>query len=240
MNIYVDIDLDYLVKPVQQKSINNLRLYKNNICQISEADVFINKLKSKGLLNVRERKFFTNHKKSYTYWWIKKMYNMTLIHVDAHSDLYRNRNRELTLLNDMDMGCDDYIWYGIRDGFISKIFWVIPEGLYDLGNIELSRQFIAEDMIIQSSCEKDAMKIKFSVNTRIGEREIDYIICTIDKLPEIDSAALLTVATSPEFVPEAADCVFEKVLHELGAGDEEIERIMKMHQEMPISLESKA
>lgn len=233
MSVYVDIDLDYLVKPVQQKSTNNVRIYKNNNCQISEPDEFIDKIKNKGLLNVKERKFFTNHKKSYTYWWIKKMYNMTLIHVDAHSDLYRNRSRDLTALSDMDMGCDDYIWYGIRDGFISKIFWVIPEGLYDLTNIELSKQFISESMIIHSSCEDGLMKIIFSANTRIGEREIDYTICTIDKLPQIESAELLTVATSPEFVPEAADHVFEKVLCELGAKDEEIERIMDMHRNMP-------
>lgn len=233
MNVYVDIDLDYLVKPVQKKSINNIRILKNCQCEISDTDVFVNQLKSKGLLNAREKKFFTNHKKSYTYWWVKRMYNMTLIHIDAHSDLYRNRSRDLTFLGDMDMACDDYIWYGIRDGFISRIFWVIPEGLYDLSNRELSRQFISESMINHVNCGDGIMEISFSVNTRIGEREILYSICTIDKLPEIEAAELLTVATSPEFVPEAADCVFEKVLHELGAKDEEIERIMKLHREMP-------
>lgn len=233
MGIYVDIDLDYLVKPVQQRSTNNIRTYKNSSCEISDTNEFIEKINLKGLLNVKERKFFTNHKKSYTYWWIKKKYDMTLIHIDAHSDLYRNRNRNLTILNDMDMGCDDYIWYGIRDGFISKIFWVVPEGLYDLSKIELARQFISESMIIDSSCEDGVMKIEFSANTRVGEREISYTICTLDKLPKIEAAEMLTVATSPEFVPEAADCVFEKVLHELGAKDEETERIMDMHRDMP-------
>jgi hypothetical protein len=233
MGIYVDIDLDYLVKPVQLKSTNNIRTYKNNHCEVSDADEFIEKIKNKGLLNVRERKFFTNHKKSYTYWWIRKMYDMTLIHIDAHSDLYRNRNMNLTILNNMEMGCDDYIWYGIRDGFISKIFWVVPEGLYDLGSMELAKQFISESMIIDSSCEEGVMKIKFSVSTRVGEKEISYTICTIDKLPKIEGAEMLTVATSPEFVPEAADCVFERVLNELGAADEEIKRIMDMHANMP-------
>lgn len=234
MNVYVDIDLDYLVKPIQQKSINNIRTYKNNDCQISDTEVFIEQLKNKGLMNVKEKKFFTNHKKSYTYWWIRKMYDMTLIHIDAHSDLYRNRTRDLMTLCDTDMGCDDYIWYALRDGFISKIYWVIPDGLYDLSNIELSRQFISESMILNCSCEDRAMKIRFSVNTRIGEREIDYTICTIDKLPYIESAEMLTVATSPEFVPETADSVFEKVLFELGAKDEEIKRIIDMHRSMPV------
>lgn len=233
MSVYVDIDLDYLVKPVQQKSINNIRTYKNNDCRISDAEVFIELLKSKGLMNVKEKKFFTNHKKSYTYWWIRKMYDMTLIHIDAHSDLYRNRIKDLTTLCDTDMGCDDYIWYALRDGYISKIFWVIPDGLYDLSNIELSTQFISKNMILNCSCEDRAMKIRFLVKTRIGEREIDYTICTIDKLPHIESAEMLTVATSPEFVPEAADFVFEKVLFELGAKDEEIRRIIGIHKSMP-------
>lgn len=161
------------------------------------------------------------------------MYNMTLIHIDAHSDLYRNRNSNLTVLNDMDMGCDDYIWYGIRDGFISEIFWVVPEGLYDLGSIELAKQFISENMIIDCSCEDGVIKIKFSAHTRVGEREINYTICSIDKLPKIEGVEMLTVATSPEFVPESADSVFEKVLHELGAAREEIKRILDVHVNMP-------
>lgn len=233
MSIYVDIDLDYLIKPVMQKSINNIRMYKNIPCEISDPKLFIEKIKCRGLLNVKERKFFTNHRKSYTYWWIRKMTDMTLIHIDAHSDLYRNRSSNLTALKDTDMGCDDYIWYGIRDGFISKIFWVVPKGLYNLGNLELSRQFIEESMIIQSSCDNNIMKIKFNVYTRVGEREIDYTICTIDDLPEIESAELLTVATSPEFVPEAADSIFENLLYELGANEEETVRIMNIHRDMP-------
>jgi hypothetical protein len=133
----------------------------------------------------------------------------------------------------MDMGCDDYIWYGIRDGFISEIFWVVPGGLYDLNNMELAKQFIDESMIMYSSCEDGVMKINFSAVTRVGEREISYTICTIDKLPKIEAAELLTVATSPEFVPEDADIIFEEVLFELGAKDEEVKRIMDMHRNMP-------
>lgn len=233
MGVYVDIDLDYLIKPVRTKSINNVRLYRNEKCETGDLDAFIDALREKGLLNVKEKKFFTNHRKSYTYWWIKKLTGMTLIHIDAHSDLYRNRSSNLNALRDTDMSCDDYIWYAIRDGFIEKIYWVIPEGLYDLSDGSLPERFIQREMTESTSYSDGVLNIKFKVITRFGEKVIDYTVTTIEKLPVLMGCELLTAATSPEFIPLAADKLIKDALEKLGADGETVERIMKQHFEMP-------
>lgn len=233
MGIYVDIDLDYLVKPVEKESINNIRIYNNNKSIVDNVEMFVNKLDEKGLLGTSNRKFFTNHRKSYTYWWIAKRQNMTVIHIDAHSDLYRNRNSDLTMLRDTDMGCDDYIWYAIRDGFISKLYWVVPENLYDLSSSSIVKRFIPENMIKYYIYENEILNIIFNVKTRLGNRIIDYKICTIENLPQFKMPELITVATSPEFIPQSADNEIFKALELLGAGNDEIERIKRMHSEMP-------
>lgn len=233
MGIYLDIDLDYLVTPVRQKSINNIRVYKNDECSVYDINKFAEQLMKKGLLGAKERKFFTNHRKSYTYWWIKKYMDMTLVHIDAHSDLYRNRSRDLTQLSDTDMSCDDYIWYAIRDGFISRIYWVIPDGLYNLEDKELAYRFISSDMLESCSYTDNMLNINFSIKTRVGEKNIQYSICTLDNLPEFNEIDMLTTATSPEFIPQAADKYIEETLGLLGASCEDIMRIMTLHKEMP-------
>ncbi|EYE89158.1 hypothetical protein Q428_04265 [Fervidicella metallireducens AeB] len=236
MAVYLDIDLDFLVKPIRKESINNVRMYKYEECSVDNVDEFIELLKSKGLLNSKDKKFFTNHKKSYTYWWIKRLMDNTLIHIDAHSDLYRNKNRNLTLLRDTDMGCDDYIWFAIRDGFISKIIWVIPDGLYDLSEADLAKKFIPEDMILDYRYEENQLKIKFEVDTRIGNRVIEYCICNLLHLPAFENIEMMTVATSPEFTSESCDKEMMRALTFLGASEDEITRIMKLHKEMPHKL----
>lgn len=233
MGVYVDIDLDFLVSPVRQKSINNFRIYKYDLCSLIDSNNFVSKLSNKGLLNTKEKKFFTNHRKSYTYWWIKKKRDMTLIHIDAHSDLYRNKNRNLTTLRDTDMGCDDYIWYAIRDGYISRLFWVIPDNLYDLSNATIAEKFISKDMLKEYKFEDNILKIKFQVITRFGRKDLDYWILGIDDLPPIDCCDMLTLATSPEFIPQSADEGIKNTLELLGASEEDVTRIMKIHTEMP-------
>lgn len=233
MPVYVDIDLDYLVKPIKKESVNNVRLYKNEECSIDDINTFIDKLKDRGLVETSDKKFFLNHRKSYTYWWIKKSKNNTLIHIDAHSDMYRNKNRNLTLLRDTDMGCDDYIWYAIRDSFVSEVYWVIPDNSYNLCSEEFINRTLPRDMLVTYEYAGGMLHAVLRVITREGERDIKYIITHLDNLPSFDNVEMLTVATSPEFVPEAADNGFSLALEKLGASEVERARIMKMHSDMP-------
>jgi len=229
MGIYVDIDLDFLIKPIKQEGENNRRLYKGENCFVDDIYNFVSKLQSHGLLNSKEKKFFTNHKKSYTYWWIKRTTNNTVIHIDAHSDLYRNKQKDLTLLRDLDMNCDDYMWYAIRDGFISEIYWVVPDNSYDLKDEKVYKKFVPQNLLKSLVIEENLIHYTFDILTRIGEKTIDYFVLTFDKLPYFENIDLVTVATSPEFYSEKADEYIFKALYLLGANDEEIERIKKFH-----------
>lgn len=232
MNAYLDIDLDYFVKPVKKEGINNVRLYKDEYGEVSGVENTIKILEKKGLLNPYEKKFFTNHRKSYTYWWIKKLENITLIHIDAHSDMYRNKSMDLNFLRDTDMNCDDYIWYAIRDGFISSIYWIPPNGLYDLSQEKIAEKFIPKEILKDYYYEDEILNILLKVNTRKGMKIVDYKITTIDNLPKFDGCNLMTVATSPEFTPEITDKYIFDALKLLGAGDEDVKRIEKIHKDM--------
>lgn len=233
MSIYVDIDLDYLVKPIKKESINNIRLYRDEECTLDSVENFLEKLKARGLLETREKKFFLSHRKSYTYWWIKKSRNNTLIHIDAHSDMYRNKNRDLTLLRDTDMGCDDYIWYAIRDSFVDRVYWVIPENSYDIYSQEFIERTLPKSMLLGYRHEDNMLKAVLSVNTRDGEKEIEYNITHLEDLSSFNDIEMLTLATSPEFVPLSADFEFERAMRLIGAGEDEVKKIMKSHRDMP-------
>ncbi|SEF78904.1 hypothetical protein SAMN05660865_01015 [Caloramator fervidus] len=232
MGIYVDIDLDFLVKPIKQEGINNKRLYKGEECFVSDIEEFILNLKEHGLLNTKQKKFFTNHKKSYTYWWINRSLNNTVIHIDAHSDLYRNKQENLTLLKDTDMNCDDYMWYAIRDGFISKIYWVVPYNSYNLNDPKVAEKFVPQKLVKSINIKNNCIDYTLEVITRLGIKNIEYSILTFENLPNFKEIELLTVATSPEFYSEKADTYIFKALSLLGATEEELERIKKFHEKM--------
>ncbi|KRQ86738.1 hypothetical protein ABG79_01490 [Caloramator mitchellensis] len=232
MRIYVDIDLDFLVKPIKQEGINNIRKYKGEDCTVSNVENFISTLNNLRLLKAKQKKFFTNHKKSYTYWWINRSLNNTLIHIDAHSDLYRNKQRDLTLLSDTDMNCDDYIWYAIRDGFIEKIYWVVPDDSYNLCDESVVKKFVPSDVLVEMSMKENQVDFLLEVITRYGIKKIQYTVLHLNQLPRFDSIDLLTVATSPEFYSDKADEHIFKALRLLGASEDEIKRIMQFHQEI--------
>lgn len=61
MGVYVDIDLDYLVKPVNKTGTNNVRAYRGDSCEVEGVHNFVQSLLSKGLFNCTDKKFFTNH-----------------------------------------------------------------------------------------------------------------------------------------------------------------------------------
>lgn len=235
MGVYVDIDLDFLVKPIKQEGINNIRKYKGEECFISNVEEFISRLNTLGLLRAKQKKFFTNHKKSYTYWWINRSLNNTVIHIDAHSDLYRNKQADLTLLRDTDMNCDDYMWYALRDGFIDKIYWVIPDDSYDLNDENILKKFVPADIIANINKKQDQIDYLIEVNTRQGIKKIEYSILKFDSLSSFNNIDLLTVATSPEFYSERADEHIFKALELLGASEDEIMRIKNFHKEITSS-----
>lgn len=127
MSILLDFDMDFFVRPIYRESRDNYREYLNEPCQLMPMESFFRTLESKNLRwKTEDVKLFTNHKKSYTFWWTRKYADCTLIHIDAHSDFYRPHGRDLMNMKNGEITCYNYIWYAVRDGYVNKIYWVIP------------------------------------------------------------------------------------------------------------------
>lgn len=225
--------MDYFIKPVFKYSVNGVRLYKNEECLIDDVNSFFNKLLDK-IAVPTEKHIFTNHKKSYIYWWMKRLKGCTLIHIDAHSDLYRNKQKDLRYMSDIDMNCDDYLWYALRDDFIDEIYWVCPEGMEYLNCRDSALKVVGPYMIKNLELGDDMTNINFEIINRMGiEKEVKLHILTIEHLPEFrDPVMMLTMATSPEFIPSAADKLIDEINAFLNFSTENIAYVKRIHENM--------
>lgn len=231
MPVYIDMDMDYFVKPIFKDSVNGIRLYKDEFCQLGDANSFFDVLMKK--VNIPDEKhMFTNHKKSYIYWWMKGLRDCTVIHIDAHSDLYRNKQKDLRLINDIDMNCDDYLWYALREEFISEIYWVCPEILFENGRMDTVKGTISPSMISRMEIQDRILNIDFSIISRAGaNRNIKLHILRIEDLPFFQNdAVLLTMATSPEFIPSCADKLIDIVNSYINFNAENLQYVKKQHK----------
>jgi|GEM_PF-1391977 len=234
-NIYLDIDMDFFVEPIEKESVDNVRLYHDRPCTTFPIAPFVDKLHRKGMFWERGKiSCFTNHKTSYTHWWIMKKQNNTLIHIDAHSDLYRNSNRDLRLLHNGDIGCYNYIWYGIRDCFIEEVYWVIPDSMKTILDLEKADTIINSSLIIEKTLDAEGLHILMECIVITGEvKQIPVHISTVEQLPEFEgSCDKVTIATSPEFVPAASDVLVFELMEAFGASRDMAQNIYKQHKDM--------
>lgn len=248
MGIYLDFDMDYFVRPIVLEAKDNHRSAKlmgsSKKIKLQNPETLIKTLKEKNLnWDEQDVHVFTNHKKSYTYWWMLKSKGNKLIHIDAHSDLYRSKGFDLNKMGNGDIACYNYIWYAIRDGYINEMYWVIPDnhdiavklnsfrkiqvGSHDYNTKieELKRLSIDEKMIKSFEVIGNVIKI---------ESLIHIYICTAENLPIFnEKVKKVTVATSPEFIPEEADVLIEPFFKLLKVSEEATNNILKQHREMP-------
>lgn len=233
--IYLDIDMDFFVEPIEKVSVDNIRLYHDRPCTTFPVAPLVYKLQQKGInWDCRKISCFTNHKTSYTHWWITKKQDNVLIHIDAHSDLYRNSNKDLRLLHNGDLGCYNYIWYGIRDGYIGEVYWVIPDSLKYMLAIEKAGNIINESLIVKKAVDERGLYILMECIVITGaKKQIPVHVCTIDILPDFKGVCeKVTIATSPEFVPAAGDMLVFELLECFGASKDMAQNIYKQHRDM--------
>lgn len=234
-NIYLDIDMDFFVEPIEKESIDNQRLFHDKECKAFPIAPLVDKLYKKGLSWDKSKiSCFTNHKTSYTHWWIMKKNDCVLIHIDAHSDLYRNGRKDLRLLHNGEIGCYNYIWYGIRDCYISEVYWVIPDSLKELLELEKASSIINKELIVEKYRDDQGLHILMECIVITGEvKQIPVHVCTIDMLPAIKGVCeKVTIATSPEFVPAACDELVFELLECFGASEELAQNIYQQHKDM--------
>jgi hypothetical protein len=229
------VDMDFFVEPIERESVDNTRLYHDKECRIFPVKPLVDKLYHKGISWEKNKiSCFTNHKTTYTHWWITKNQNNLLIHIDAHSDLYRNSSRDLRLLNNGDMGCYNYIWYGIRDCYINEVYWVIPDSLNELLDVEKVGSIINNSLIIEKTCNEKGLHIIMECIVTTGEvKQIPVHVCTMDMLPCFKGICnKVTIATSPEFVPAASDELVFELLECFGAPSEMAQNVYRQHKDM--------
>ncbi|OGO78568.1 MAG: hypothetical protein A2Y23_13350 [Clostridiales bacterium GWB2_37_7] len=233
--IYLDIDMDFFVAPIEKESVDNIRLYHDGECNTFPIAPMVDKLYNKGIRWDRNKiSVFTNHKTSYTHWWIKKKQNNILVHIDAHSDLYRNSNKDLRLLHNGEIGCYNYIWYGIRDCYIGEVYWVIPDSMIGLLDVEKAGSIINSSLIVEITLDVHGLHILMECIVITGEvRQIPIHVCTLDQLPYFEeNCDKVTIATSPEFVPSACDEVVFELIECFGATKELAQNIYNQHKTM--------
>jgi hypothetical protein len=233
--MYLDIDMDYFIEPIEKESIDNIRLFYDRKCKVFSVDSVVDKLKARSI-SWQNCKIscFTNHKTSYTHWWISKKQDNLLIHIDAHSDLYRNSNKDLRLLHNGDIACYNYIWYGIRDGYIGEVYWVIPDSLKELVDVEKADCIINHDLIVSKAVDRNGLHILIQCIIITGKvKQIPIHVCTIDQLPELKQGCdHVTIATSPEFVPAACDEFVFELLEGFDAPKDAAQNLYKQHKDM--------
>lgn len=234
-NIYLDIDMDFFVAPIQKASVDNVRLYYDAPCGLTAAEPAVRHLKEQGLRWTRDNiSCFTNHKTSYIHWWMSKKQNQLLIHIDAHSDMYRNTKSDLRLLHNGDLGCHNYIWYGIRDGYIGEVIWVIPDSLSYLLQEEQAQGIINSALIREKYTDSKGLHILMECIVISGESKLIPVhICTLAQLRDMEgSCAKVTIATSPEFIPEEADEFIFELFDAFDVPEGTAQNIYKQHKEM--------
>lgn len=234
-HIYLDVDMDYFVSPIEKVSVDNVRLYQDRSCETAETAALVKKLRAHGLSWGGDKiSCFTNHKTSYTHWWITKKQDNILVHIDAHSDLYRNSYKDLRKLPNSEIGCYNYIWYGIRDGFIGAVYWVIPESISDMMELQNAPRIINEDLTSGVTRDEGGLHILMECIVVTGEvKQIPVHVCTVDMLPRLDAVCdKVTLATSPEFIPAAADELVYDYIDSFGAPKETAHNIYKQHKAM--------
>lgn len=233
--LYLDIDMDFFVEPIVKESVDNIRLYHDWDCTTFPVASVVDKLKARGISwQSGQISIFTNHKISYTHWWITKKQDNILVHIDAHSDLYRNCNKDLRLLHNGDIGCYNYIWYGIRDGYIDEVYWVIPNSLKELLSIEKAGSIINNSIIADKAVDEKGLHILMECIVVTGElKYIPIHICTIDQLPKFNATCnKVTIATSPEFIPSACDELIYELVESFGASKDVAQNIYRQHKDM--------
>ncbi|MBE3519057.1 MAG: hypothetical protein IMW97_02000 [Firmicutes bacterium] len=242
MAVFLDIDADFMFKP--RTSGNTLT---RQVLWITPDDL-LSSLKAAGLKwKGSPVALFTDHKEAYFVWKESGARLDTLVHVDAHSDLYDTFSWSLH--------CGNYLRRALEERMFSKVIWVVPDWL--LGSGEWTKWDIP--FFDGESCELRVQR-GWAREGRAALRGLENVVGTGDGSPGRLEAApaiavrrrkirfetvplgsfnmpnstisLITLATSPMFVPAS----------ELGSVRELVEKVardascVEVRPNIPLSL----
>ncbi|HHY34578.1 MAG TPA: hypothetical protein GX510_02910 [Firmicutes bacterium] len=242
MAVFLDIDADFMFKPrTSGNTLIKQRLW------IRPEDLLKN-LKAAGLKwKGSPVALFTDHKEAYFVWKEWGAHSDTLIHVDAHSDLYDTFSWSLH--------CGNYLRRALEERMFSKVVWVMPDWLPGSGEwtkwdipffggesyeVRVRRSRAPECNAVLRGEENvvgtaDGHPGRFEAGRGIAvrRRKVRFQAVPLGyfNMPN-STVALTTLATSPTFVPAG----------ELGSVRELVERIardascVEVRPNIPLSL----
>lgn len=253
MAVFLDIDADFMFKP--RTSGNTLMRQKLWV----KPDDLLENLKAAGLKwKGSPVALFTDHKEAYFVWKETGAHLDTLVHVDAHSDLYDTFSWFLH--------CGNYLRRALEERVFSKVVWVMPDWLLGSGDwvrwdipfftLRRNSRLGTERETVSIGEERDQSGIdgprgKISqrhagCGGRLNLRSADSVAIVSIKHGKVEFRAvsmedfkmpntkvtLVTVATSPMFVPVSG----------LGAVRELVEKVarhasyVEVRPNIPLSL----
>lgn len=185
MSVCLDIDADFIFRP---RTTGNPTVRQDP--WISPED-FVHALRSSGLEweNCRVT-VFADHEQAYSVWKDQGIRQATLVHVDAHSDFY---DTFPWLVH-----CGNFLRKAAEEGFLKKIVWVVPPWLYESGEW---RKWDLPHLRFRSTRINTPSRFLWSHLDR--KAEIEVVPLDGFSMPR-SRVTLVTVATSPRFVPKQA------------------------------------
>ncbi|SHK27633.1 hypothetical protein [Desulforamulus aeronauticus] len=232
MSLYLDIDLDYFVSPIIKQSVSNHRPTAYQPVQIGEPLDLFHLLQQRGISLGDRRYLFINHMQSHLRWWLHGKKNNVVIHIDAHSDLYGHSHLDLSNLPML--GCQNYLWHSIREGLVGEIYWVLPENAVDITDPAILYSMFTPSQVGKIQVRDHILHAELNC-VLPGERPkvIPYHLLKAKDLPVFrEPAEIVTVASSPEFIPRQADQLIYTVGRLVGLDDNLLGKVMGQHQEM--------
>lgn len=223
MAVFLDIDADFMFKPrTSGNTLTRQELW-------ARPDDLLKNLKAAGLKwKGSSVALFTDHKEAYFVWKEWGAHLDTLVHVDAHSDMYDTFSWCLH--------CGNYLRRALEERMFSKVVWVMPDWLLGSGdwarwdipfvNVRRSDSRLGNEGEAVSTGEGrdqsgiDGPRGKISqgyngracrpdisiangvatVSIKYGKLEFSVVSMEDFKMPNT-RVALVTLATSPMFVP---------------------------------------
>ncbi|MEG6521478.1 hypothetical protein [Desulfotomaculum sp. 1211_IL3151] len=232
MALYLDLDLDYFVYPIIKEAVTNHRPSCDDIYALADPSQLLSIIKQKNIFWSEKRFIFSNHMQSHLRWWLNGKLNNTVIHIDAHSDLYGHRLRDLSNLKML--GCQNFLWHSIREGLVSEIFWVFPDNAVDLTKENLVYDIFTTEQLNNFYLKDNVLNIELNCLLPGNKpKTIHYHLLKAEDLPVFEETVeITTVATSPEFIPRQADSLIVSIGQWLKLSPSLIENILMQHRAM--------
>ncbi|GAB6180297.1 hypothetical protein JCM14036_16160 [Desulfotomaculum defluvii] len=232
MALYLDIDIDYFVYPILKEAVSNQRPNLGRNYKLDDPNQLISIINDKAISLGEKRYLFTNHMQSHLRWWLNGKTNNTVIHIDAHSDLYGHNHPDLSKLKML--GCQNFLWHSIRESLVSEIYWVFPDNAVDLSKENLLKDMFTEKQLKNYYFMDNILNVELiCILPGNHPKTILYHLLKAEDLPIFDKTVeITTVATSPEFIPPMADSLVGIVGEWLKISSITIENILEQHKKM--------